>query len=65
MQHHTHGHVYRNHKSADRVIQTFGNKPPQPIKEKIRQTLTQEKDRFLVLEQMRSRQPEQQRARGR
>lgn len=64
MQHHTLGHVYRA-KDSNRVIAQFGGKPPEQIKQKIRETLSQEKDRFVTLEQMRSRKPEQQRSRGR
>ena len=65
MQHHTHGHVYRNHKEADRIIAQFGNKPSAPVKGKIRETLSQEKDRFITLDRLRSRKQEPQRGRER
>lgn len=65
MQHHTHGHVYRNHKEADRIIAQFGRKPSEPVKQKIRETLSQEKDRFMALDHVRSRKQEPQRSRGR
>ena len=63
MQHHTNGHVYRA-KDMNRVIAQFGGKPPEQVKQKIRETLSQEKDRFQTLQQMRVRQ-QPERGRGR
>lgn len=65
MQPHTHGHVYRNEKEADRIIQMFGRKPSEQKKLAMREVLAQEKDRFLALEKLRSQQQERQRGRGR
>lgn len=53
MQHNTQGHVYRA-KNVDRVVTQFGSRPPEETRSKIRESLGQEKDRFLTLERMRS-----------
>ena len=64
MKHNTPSHVYRA-QDMNRVIAQFTSKPPEQMKQKIRESLVQQKDRFLVLEQMRSRQQTQQRGRSR
>jgi|GEM_PF-2285763 len=51
-----HGHVYRTHKEADRIISDFGRRPLPEVRESIRETLYKEKERFLALERIRHRQ---------
>jgi len=64
MQHHTHGHVYRA-AEVHRVIAEFGRQPPAHVKQQLRETLAQEKGRYQALDQMRARQQQQSRGRGR
>ncbi len=64
MQSHTHAHVYRA-QDMNRIIAQFGQKPPEEVKQKIRETLVREQGRIAGLEQLRERQQERTRGRGR
>lgn len=64
MQHHGQGHIYRA-QDASRVINAYGRKPQERIREQIQKGLAKEKDKFMALEQIRSRPQQQQRGRSR
>jgi hypothetical protein len=49
----------------DRVIAQFGEKLPEAQKDKIRETLSKEKEKFQAMEQLRERQNEHKRQGGR
>ena len=50
-----HNYVYRNQKEGERIIAQFGRKPTEAMKQKVRESLLQEKEKFLAQAQVRNR----------
>jgi len=64
---HQHGHLFRAQQEADRIIANFGRQPSASVKERLRATLSQEKEQFLALQAVRerARQPQRVQSKGR